>query len=184
MSAAAYFSHDPFYLLEQGMIARFREWVEDAERGWGTFEVLSLEVGPLLWRATIEQADSRGDRYRYQVIRTAEGVAAEIHGEHDLVVHDWIWRFPILERSWTEEVEDMTVSYQLYYLKAPVAVEAGSFEGCLRLTAMTPMGSSAHTYHPTAGLVLSEFTDETGTPGRRELYALEPRTSSSPFFQR
>lgn len=175
---ASNFIHPPFYLMEPGAKARFKEWVELEEVGWGTYEVIAAEEGPALSRYTIEQADSRGDAYRYQIIQTNEGVAAEIHGDKDLVVHDWIWRFPIQERSWTDEVEDMTVSYQLYYLAEPVEVEAGRFEGCLRLTAVTPNGTSAHTYHPKAGLILSEFTDGAGTPGRRELYALEHKSSS------
>lgn len=170
--------HPPFYLMEPGVKASFKEWLEEEEVGWGTYEVIAAEQGPALSRYTIEQADSRGDRYRYQIIRTSEGVAAEIHGDKDLVVHDWIWRFPIQERSWTDEVDDLMVSYQLYYLKEPVEIAAGRFEGCLRLTAMTPNGTSAHTYHPTAGLILSEFTDAAGTPGRRELYALECNSES------
>ncbi|MNL63147.1 hypothetical protein D3C87_1872450 [compost metagenome] len=106
------------------------------------------------------------------MIRTAEGVAAEIKGKRNLVAHDWIWRFPIQERSWTEELDETTVSFQLYFVEGPVEVEAGRFHGCLRLSTVNENGSSTHTYHPKAGLILSEFTDVEGTPGRRELFDL------------
>lgn len=164
-----------YYLMEPQLVALFRETIEDRVVGWGTYEVLAAERGPAMGRATIEQADSRGDRYRYDVIRTSEGVAAEIHGKKDLVVHDWIWRFPLQERSWTEEVDDRLVSLQVYHLDHPVDVLAGRFSGCIRLSTMNENGSSVHTYHPTAGLILSEFTDVDGTPGRRELFDLVRR---------
>ena len=178
MSTTPSHGHEPFFLMEPGTLAKFKEWIEEEEVGWGTLEVLSLERGPALSRVVVEQADSRGDRYRYHVIQTTEGVAAEIYGENDLVVHDWIWRFPLEERSWTEDVEGMTVSYQLYRLPDPVKLPAGSFENCWRLTTVTPQGTSAHTYHPSLGLILSEFSDAQGTPGRRELYELERKASS------
>ncbi|HEY9855881.1 MAG TPA: hypothetical protein V6D05_09110 [Stenomitos sp.] len=164
-----------YYLMEEQVVALFQEVIEDQVVGWGTYEVLAAEHGPAMWRATIEQADSRGDRYRYDVIRTAEGVAAEIHGKKDLVVHDWIWRFPIVDRDWTEEVDDRLVSLQVYHVDGPVDVLAGRFWGCVRLSTMNENGSSVHTYHPTAGLILSEFTDVEGTPGRRELFDLVRR---------
>lgn len=164
-----------YYLMEPQVVALFQEKIEDQMVGWGTYEVLAAEHGPAMWRATIEQADSRGDRYRYDVIRTSEGVAAEVHGKKDLVVHDWIWRFPIQDRDWTEEVDDNLVSLQVYHVDGPVDVLAGRFWGCVRLSTMNENGSSVHTYHPTAGLILSEFTDVEGTPGRRELFDLVRR---------
>lgn len=167
----------PFFLLEPGVVAVFQEWIEDVPAGWGTYEVVSAEGGSTLWRASIVQADSRGDRYGYDVIRTTEGVAAEIHGRKDLVVHDWIWRFPLRERDWNEEIDGTLVSMQLYAIDGPVDVAAGRFLGCWRLSTLNENGSQVHTYHPTAGLILSEFTDVVGTPGRRELYALDRRVS-------
>lgn len=164
-----------YYLMAPQVVALFQESIEDRVVGWGSYEVVSADQGPALWRATIEQADSRGDRYRYDVIRTSEGVAAEVQGKRDLVVHDWIWRFPITDRDWTEEVDGSVVSLQVYHLDAPVDVVAGRFWGCVRLSTMNENGSSVHTYHPTAGLILSEFTDVEGTPGRRELYDLVRR---------
>ncbi len=164
-----------YYLMAPQLVAIFQESVEDQVAGWGTYEVVSADQGPAMWRATVEQADSRGDRYRYDVIRTAEGVAAEILGKRDLLVHDWIWRFPIAERDWTEEVDGNVVSLQVYHVDGPVDVVAGRFYGCVRLSTMNENGSSVHTYHPTAGLILSEFTDVEGTPGRRELFDLVRR---------
>lgn len=167
----------PFFLLEPRVVAVYQEWIEDAPAGWGTYEVVSAEGGSTLWRASIVQSDSRGDRYRYDVIRTTEGVAAEIHGQKDLVVHDWIWRFPLQERDWNEEIDGTFVSMQLYPVDGPVDVAAGRFSGCWRLSTLNENGSQVHTYHPTAGLILSEFTDVVGTPGRRELCALDRRDS-------
>lgn len=164
-----------YYLMAPQAVALFREAIEDRVVGWGTYEVVTADHGPAMWRATIEQADSRGDRYRYDVVRTSDGVAAEIQGKKDLVVHDWIWRFPIKDRDWTEEVDGNVVSLQIYHVDGPVDVVAGRFWGCVRLSTMNENGSSVHTYHPTAGLILSEFTDVEGTPGRRELFDLVQR---------
>ncbi|MNX67914.1 hypothetical protein D3C86_990730 [compost metagenome] len=160
-----------YFLMTPGHLAVFKETVEGEVSGWGTFEVLAGQEGAAA-RATIEQREARGDRYTYDVIRTAEGVAAEIKGKRNLVAHDWIWRFPIQPRDWTEELDETTVSFQLYFVEEPVEVEAGRFHGCLRLSTVNENGSSAHTYHPQAGLILSEFTDVEGTPGRRELFAM------------
>lgn len=179
-------SHDPapapvpaeeasYYLMTPQVVALFRETIADQVVGWGTFEIVAGESGPAMERATVEQADSRGDRYRYDVIRTQEGVAAEVHGAKDLVVHDWIWRFPIQDRAWTEDVDGSLVSLQVYHVEEPVDVPAGRFWGCVRLSTMNENGSSVHTYHPQAGLILSEFTDVEGTPGRRELFDLVRR---------
>lgn len=161
----------PYFLMDPGYLAVFKETIEGELSGWGTFEVLAGQGGAAA-RATIEQREARGDRYAYDVIRTAEGVAAEVKGKRNLVTHDWIWRFPIQERAWTEELDETTVSFQLYFVEGPVDVEAGRFYGCLRLSTVNENGSSAHTYHPKAGLILSEFTDVEGTPGRRELFDL------------
>lgn len=161
----------PYFLMAPGHLAVFKETIEGELSGWGTFEVLAGQEGAAA-RATIEQREARGDRYTYDVIRTAEGVAAEVKGKRNLVAHDWIWRFPIQERTWTEELDETTVSFQLYFVEEPVDVEAGRFHGCLRLSTVNENGSSSHTYHPKAGLILSEFTDVEGTPGRRELFDL------------
>lgn len=165
----------PYYLLAPGSLASFQEWVEDQEVGWGTCEVVESRQEGETRHALVEQADSRGDRYRYPVLHTPEGVAVEVRGKHNLVVHDWIWRYPLQEREWVEETEGGMVACRMAFADGPVDVTAGRFWGCLQLATKNDNGASRHTYHPTAGLILSEFTDVEGVPGRRELSAIACR---------
>jgi len=165
----------PYFLLVPGALASFQEWVEDQELGWGTCEVIEGRGDGGVFRALVEQADSRGDRYRYDVVRSPEGVAVEVRGKKDLVVQEWIWQYPLIEREWVEETEQGIVALRRAFALGPVDVAAGRFWGCVQLSTKNDNGSSRHTYHPTAGLILSEFTDVDGVPGRRELSAIALR---------
>lgn len=162
----------PFFLLEPGMLATFTEEVSGEVLGHATMAVVAAAESEQGLRVTIEQADARGDRYRFDMLLDDQALAVELRGAHDLVVLDQVWRYPLVEREWTEEAATGPVSFQFYFDPTPVVLPAGTFVGCARLTSLGPQGQAMHVYHPRSGLILSEVEDATGITGRRALRRL------------
>ncbi len=164
----------PYFLTELGIRAIYRETIDGQECGWGSTSVVGLMPSSEGTRVLVEQADSRGDRWRFNVLVSPEGVAAEIRGScDDLVVHDWIWRFPIEPRHWDEQQGPHGACMEIGPDGATVITEAGTFAGCVVMTARGEESAAQHWYHPLLGLVRSKFIDAEGREGCRDLVEIE-----------
>ncbi|MEB3187616.1 MAG: hypothetical protein VKP72_09285 [bacterium] len=164
----------PYFLSELGLRAVYREWIDGQECGWGMTSVVGLTPSSEGTRVLIEQADSRGDRWRFNVLVTREGVAAEVRGScDDLVVQDWIWRFPIEPRHWDEQQGPHGACMEIARERSRIVTEAGTFDGCITMSARGEASAAEHWYHPRLGLVRSVFVDADGREGRRDLVELQ-----------
>lgn len=162
-----------YYLMERAMVATFREVVGGEQRGFTAYVAThSQEVDGQL-RARIMQVDLAGQIHRYEVVADDRGVFVNLPTTDGGYVQDWIWPFPITEKTWTEDdPEAGRVTYQISLVPDPVEVEAGVFERCIRLTSSSERGQATHTYSPVAGLIKSHFLLD-GLDGKRELWDIE-----------
>lgn len=164
---------DPYYLTELAMVATFREVVDGEDRGFTAYVTTHVQQAGEQKRARIMQIDLAGRTHRYEVLSDPRGVFVDLPTTEGGRHQEWIWEFPITERTWTEEnPEAGLVHYELRQLTEPVEVEAGRFERCIRLSSSSLNGHAAHTYAPLAGLIKSEFRYD-GTEGKRELWDIE-----------
>jgi hypothetical protein len=164
----------PYFLTELGMRAVYRETIDGVECGWGTTSIVGYTPSSEGGRVLVEQADSRGDRWKFNVLVTPDGVAAEIRGScEDLVVQDWIWQFPIRPRQWEEQQGSHGARMDITSTLESVITEAGTFQDCLVMSARGEESAAQHWYHRHVGLVRSVFIDADGREGRRDLVELE-----------
>ncbi len=162
-----------YYMVERAMVATFREVVGGEERGFTAFVATHAQEVEGQIRARIMQVDLAGQTHRYEVVADARGVFVNLPTTDGGRHQDWIWQFPIEERTWTEEdPEAGLVTYQISKVPDPVTVEAGVFEHCIRLTSSSEKGQATHTYSPVAGLIKSHFLLD-GLDGKRELWDIE-----------
>lgn len=162
-----------YYLMELAMVATFREVVGGEERGFTAYVTTHVQRNDSQTRARIMQVDLQGQTHRYEVLADPRGVFVDLPTTEGGRHQDWIWQFPITERTWTEDdPEAGTITYQLSHVEGPVEVEAGVFERCIRLSSSSALGQSTHTYAPLAGLIKSHFLLD-GLDGKRELWDIE-----------
>lgn len=162
-----------YYLVERAMVATFREVVGGEERGFTAYVATHAQQIESQIRARIMQVDLGGQTHRYEVVADPRGVFVDLPTTEGGRHQDWIWQFPIVEKTWTEQdPEAGTVTYQLSKVAEPVEVEAGVFEHCIRLTSSSEQGQATHTYSPVAGLIKSHFLLD-GLDGKRELWDIE-----------
>lgn len=162
-----------YYLVERAMVATFREVVDGEDRGFTAYVATHAQQVDSQIRARIMQVDLQGQTHRYEVVADERGVFVNLPTTEGGTHQDWIWQFPIEARTWTEEdPEAGLVSYELSYVPDPIAVEAGVFENCIRLTSSSKRGQATHTYSPVAGLIKSHFLLD-GLDGKRELWDIE-----------
>lgn len=162
-----------YYLIAHAVVATFREVTGGEDQGFTAFVATHVEtLGPQT-RARIMQIDLNGRTHRYEVVADERGVFVDLPTTEGGRHQDWIWQFPITERTWTEQdPEAGTVTYQLSKVPEPVEVEAGVFERCIRLSSSSSRGQATHTYAPLAGLIKSHFLLD-GQDSKRELWDLE-----------
>ncbi|GEM_PF-3336423 len=162
-----------YYLTELAMVATFREVVGGEDRGFTAYVTTHVQQVESQKRARIMQIDLDGQTHRYEVLADQRGVFVDLPTTEGGRHQDWIWQFPIVEKTWTENDPDAgIVTYQLSKVKEPVEVEAGVFEDCIRLTSSSSKGQATHTYAPLAGLIKSHFLID-GLDGKRELWDIE-----------
>lgn len=162
-----------YYLMELAMVATFREVVGGEDRGFTAYVTTHVQQADSQIRARIMQVDLAGQTHRYEVVADPRGVFVNLPTTEGGRHQDWIWQFPIEEKTWTEsDPETGTVTYQLSKVAHPVEVEAGVFENCIRLSSSSEKGQATHTYSPVAGLIKSHFLLD-GLDGKRELWDIE-----------
>lgn len=162
-----------FYLMELAMVATFREVVGGEDIGFTAYVTTHVQTYESQTRARIMQIDLHGQTHRYEVIADPRGVFVDLPTSEGGRHQDWIWQFPIEERTWTEEdPEAGSVTFELTRIGPPVEVEAGVFENCIRLTSSSAKGQATHVYSPVAGLIKSHFLLD-GMDGKRELWDIE-----------